>query len=230
MFNLKKIQKRSTEAQAADTLRDAIVSGTIPLGTRLTEVASAELLSVARSTIRAAFNQLAQEGLLVQTPYTGWSVMTLSSNDAWELYTLRSSLEALAARLAASRVKTEGLRGRSHVGISTAFQYLTKACKSQDALGMAKADMAFHRAIVDASGHSRLVAQYSRIQHQISIYIQSSDALVEERSEIYAQHLPLLAAIEAGNEAEAAKAAVQHNEMEGAVLVNHLKSREEIPT
>ncbi|MCX7865321.1 MAG: GntR family transcriptional regulator, partial [Novosphingobium sp.] len=70
-FVLGKVQKRSAEVQAADKLREAIVSGRIPLGARLTEVSSAEQLGVARSTIRTALHQLVQDGLVIQVPYTG---------------------------------------------------------------------------------------------------------------------------------------------------------------
>lgn len=42
------------------------------------------------------------EGLVKQKPYSGWEVASSTSEDAWELYTLRSSLEDLTAQLAAA--------------------------------------------------------------------------------------------------------------------------------
>lgn len=223
ILNVPKVQKRSAEVQAADMLRDAIISGAVPLGTRLTEVNSSEQLGVSRSTIRTAFHQLVQEGLIIQTPYTGWSVMTMSAGDAWELYTLRASLEALAARLATMRVQKEGIDGPTYSAIKNSFEHLSIACLDGDKRTIAKADMALHKTIVEVTGHSRLMDQYARIQHQISIYIQSSDALVSEGGEIISQHLPLIKAIESMDVESAVQAAMQHNESEGAILVEHLK-------
>lgn len=225
-LNVQKVQKRSTEVQAADLLRDAILTGAIPLGTRLTEISSSEQLGVSRSTIRTAFHQLVQEGLIIQTPYTGWSVMTMSAADAWELYTLRASLEALAARLATTRVQEEGIEGPTYSAIRQSFEQLSCACAEGDHRTIAKADMALHKTIVEVTGHLRLIDQYARIQHQISIYIQSSDALVSEDAEIMAQHLPLIEAIESKDIDAASTAAMQHNESEGAILVRHLKNAE----
>ncbi|MDF0731609.1 GntR family transcriptional regulator [Pseudomonas entomophila] len=224
LINIPKVQKRSTEVKAADLLRDAIVSGAIPLGTRLTEISSSEQLGVSRGTVRAAFHQLVQEGLVIQTPYTGWSVMNLSPEDAWELYTLRGSLEALAARLVTLRVQKEGVSGFTFTAISKAVEALKTACLRGDNREIASADMALHKTIIDLTQHSRLIDQYSRIQPQILIYIQSSDALASEGAQIMDQHQPLIEAIEAMDEQAAMNCAMQHNETEGAILVEHLKT------
>ena len=95
-----KIVRRSLEAQAADVLRDRIVSGRIPNGARLTETALATDLGLSRGPVRAALQQLSNEQLVVQRPYAGWEVRRLRRKDIWEISTLRSALEGLAARLA----------------------------------------------------------------------------------------------------------------------------------
>jgi DNA-binding GntR family transcriptional regulator len=95
---LKPIRKRSAEAQATDALRDQILRGGARPGSRLTEIGLSQQLSLSRSTVRTALHQLANEGLVVQEPYTDWQVASLSGADAWELYTLRASLEALDHR------------------------------------------------------------------------------------------------------------------------------------
>lgn len=223
VFNIQKVQRLSAEVQSADTLRNAILSGVIPLGARLTEISASEQLGVSRSTIRTAFHQLVQEGLVIQTPYTGWSVMTLSANDAWELYTLRASLEALAAQLVASRIQHEGIEGLAFGALKTAFEALQQACNGGEKRQIASCDMNLHQTIIDLSNHGRLIDQYSRIKHQISIYIQSSDALVVEGNDIISQHLPLMKAMEEGDSQAAMHAAMLHNQTEGSVLVNYLK-------
>lgn len=223
-FNIQKVQKRSTEMQTADVLRDAIINGNIPLGSRLTETQSAEQLGVSRSTIRTAFHQLVQEGLIIQVPYTGWTVMTLSAHDAWELYTLRSSLEALAARLVAKNIHDGKKAETTRAYLNKAFDSLKAACATGEKSQIAIEDMNLHKAIIILSGHNRLIDQYSRIQHQILIYIQSSDALVAEPAQIIAQHEPLVAALLRGDVKESVKEAIAHNEIEGEILVGHINN------
>ena len=225
-FTIKKVQKRSAEAQAADRLREAIISGDIPLGARLTEILVSEQVGVSRGTIRTAFHQLVQEGLIVQVPYTGWTVMTLSAQDAWELYTLRASLEALASRLVAQRVRDTEAAESIRLELSKAFNELKGACAKGHKSSIALQDMNLHKRIVSLAGHGRLMDQYALIEHQIRIYIQSSDALVKRPDDIIAQHEPIVGTLLQGDEAAAVSAAVAHNEREGAILVQFLGERD----
>ncbi len=124
---LKPIQKRSAEAQATDALRDQILRGGARPGSRLTEIGLSQQLSLSRSTVRTALHQLANEGLVVQEPYTDWQVASLSGADAWELYTLRASLEALGTGLAVGALTQEGEQM-----IVAALDALVRACRTGD--------------------------------------------------------------------------------------------------
>ncbi|MBV8883908.1 MAG: FCD domain-containing protein [Chroococcidiopsidaceae cyanobacterium CP_BM_RX_35] len=61
---------------------------------------------------------------MVQFPYRGCVAAGLSSQDAWELYTLRSTLEGLAARLAAEAITLDKRKL-----LDAALQKLVKAAK-----------------------------------------------------------------------------------------------------
>ncbi len=220
-FTVAKVQRKSTETEAADLLRQAIVRGDVPLGERLTEVALAKQLGVSRTTVRTVLHQLVQEGLVNQFPYVGWSVMTLSPRDAWELYTLRSSLETLAAKLVADRVKNSGMAPIKDV-LDARLADLEQACEEGSQASIAAADMALHRTCVDLSGHGRLRSQYDQIQHQVQIYIRSSDGLIREPALIFEQHKPLVAALLSGDPVAAQAAFATHLGSEGAILESHL--------
>lgn len=220
-FNIPKVQKLSAEVQTAAALRQGILEGEIPPGTRLTEIRMAEQLGVSRATIRTAFHQLAQEGLIDQIPYTGWMVMSLSAHDAWELYTLRSSLEALASRLVASEIRKEGASSTLVPPINNAFRTLKAACGEGSRKQIADADFALHRTIIDLAGHRRLAEQYGQVEQQVRIYIASSDALLDPTS-IVGQHRSIVESLLAGDVERAITAAVEHNEQEGEKLVAYL--------
>jgi DNA-binding GntR family transcriptional regulator len=223
ILNAQKIVKRSAEVQAADSLRLLITDGTIPLGARITETQLSEEMGLSRATIRAALHQLSTEGLTTLVPYTGWTVISLSTRDVWELYTLRLSLERLAAQLVATTLD------KSKVDeLTESDNRLMRACKSGRQDEIAEADFALHKSIISLAGHGRLKWQYEHIENQIRLVIKSSDSLIEDPETIYEQHHPLVDAILRGDAQEAGALAEVHNECEGKKLLHHLQCLEEV--
>jgi DNA-binding GntR family transcriptional regulator len=218
---MKPVVKQSAEVQAADILRSQILTGAIVAGARLTEQQLSDDLAVSRATVRTALHQLSQEGLIIQIPYTGWTVVSLTSIDAWELYTLRASLESLAARFAAISMD-KSKRDALHQSMWT----LLKACQGRDLFLAADADFALHESIVDLANHRRLSEQYRLVGQQIRMYIVSSDAIMPDLKKLALQHQPIVDAVLNGKPLEAAQLAEAHNISEGEVLVAHLKTLE----
>lgn len=208
-------------AQAVDILRHAITQGAIPAGSRITELQLSEHLDLSRATVRAALHQLAKEGLTKLVPYTGWTVVALTSRDAWELYTLRSGFERLAAQLVASN-----LDRHKHKIISSRFAALEKCCARSDAEATAEADFALHKTIIDLSEHERLRTQYEIVERQIRIFIRSSDELVSEGQVLIEQHRPIVQALLAKDVDEAGRLSEEHNLTEGSKLTEYLLSLE----
>jgi DNA-binding GntR family transcriptional regulator len=164
-------------------------------------------------------HQLTLEGLIHQIPYTGWEVASLTGHDAWELYTLRSSLEGLAARLAAER------EPEAKKSVHEAFATLKRTCRTRDSAAISAADFGLHKTIIAVARHGRLLKQYELIERQIQLHIHSSNALIAQSKEIVAQHEPIVEAILAGRSARAARLSEQHNLQEGEKLVAFLDSR-----
>lgn len=160
------INKRSLESQAADLIRDDIVNGQLPPGTRLVETTLAKEYGLSRGTIRIALHQLGTEGLVTQVPYAGWSVKVMTDQDIWELYTLRATLEGLAARLAAQRITAEGAEQ-----LRSSYQILLELCQSDNLMAITRADLRLHKTIIELSGHQRLAMQYQLIENQFLSYI-----------------------------------------------------------
>lgn len=212
-----RIAKMSAEVRATEALRDQIIGGLLPPGSRITETKVSQGMGLSRATIRTALHQLAKEGLLNLVPYTGWTVIELTREDVWELYTLRAAVERLAAQLAAAKADNKAFDC-----VNAAFVRLEREVGKGDSLAIADADFSFHKAIVDAAAHSRLTMQYAVIEQQIKVYIRSSDALVANPAEIIAQHQPMHEAILASDVAEAGRLAEEHNLTEGEKLVQSL--------
>jgi GntR family transcriptional regulator, vanillate catabolism transcriptional regulator len=94
--------KTSHSQRALITLRQRILSGALPGGTRLAEVALAAELGISRTPVRAALSRLAEEALL-ERKGAGFTVRRFDLADVIDAIELRGVLEGMAARLAAER-------------------------------------------------------------------------------------------------------------------------------
>lgn len=222
IVKLRPVSKLSAVAQATESLRNYILSGTVAPGARLKEHQLAEELQVARATLRSSLLQLLNEGIVVQIPYTGWQVMELTPTDVWELWTLRGSLESLATKLAAERM-TPAIES----AIERAHQDLVVACNSGDVAQASNADFALHRTIIESVEHRRLREQYRQVEQQVRFYITSSNELVAGNlPAIVTQHDRLMDALLARDAVRAAEEAWKHNESEGGKLVAAMRRRQ----
>jgi DNA-binding GntR family transcriptional regulator len=180
-----KLSKRRLDGQAADVLREQILSGRFAPGLRLVEAALAERLGVSRGTVRAALSELAHEGLVSQVAYTKWMVPEFSAEDAWELYTLRL--------------------------LADAYGSLDAAVATGRRSAVATADLALHKTIVAITGHRRLIGQYKLLEQQVRHYIATSNADIIDLHELLEQHQPIVKAIATGDAARAERLAREHN-------------------
>src|SRR5579862_7683378 len=98
-----KVDRLSLRERVLQELRDSILTGRIPVGTRLLEDKISKELGVSRGTVREAFRHLQEEGLLTSVSRGSVSVRTLSPREVKEIYAVRAALEGLAAHAVASR-------------------------------------------------------------------------------------------------------------------------------
>ncbi len=213
-----KVDRRPLDRKAADILREQILSGRLPPGHRLVETALASQLEVSRGTLRAALRALAHEELVDQVAYTKWVVPEISDQDAWELYTLRGSLEGLAARLAAQRRTAQSLSA-----LDAAFDRLVKAVEAERHPDVAEADLALHKTIVAITGHRRLIAQYRLLEQQVRRYILLSNALIVDLKQMIAEHEPIVRSIAACETERAERLARDHNAPEAEKAAAQLR-------
>lgn len=218
---LRSVTKQSAESQTTENLRDFILSGAVKPGARLTEFALAEQMGVGRATLRTGLHLLAGEGIVVQIPYTGWQVTELTSDDVWELWTLRGSLESLGAKLAAQSEDPRALES-----VAQAYEALLAACRKGNMKKISERDLMLHRTIIDVTGHSRLQRQYQLVEQQVRLYIATSNANVATGpDDIAEQHRPIAQALLAGDPDRAAHEAWKHNESEGRRLIAWLRRK-----
>ena len=96
---------------------DAIVDRTLLPGQRITQNELAEKLGVSRQPVSHALHLLHRQGLVAESGRRGFEVRALDPSRIRQLYEVRGAIDALAARLAAARAKSDST-GRSHAAES----------------------------------------------------------------------------------------------------------------
>jgi GntR family transcriptional regulator, transcriptional repressor for pyruvate dehydrogenase complex len=215
---------------AVSQLRDQVLSGQWPVGTRLpTETELAQGLEVGRSTVREAVRALVHAGLLETRQGSGTYVRSVTPAPGWEprlrraavleVYEVRQALEVQAARLAAAR--------RTDADIVTLRECLAERqrarARGQDA-SFVESDLAFHRGVV-AAAHNALLAEMfdsleAVLREALSAVVSDSDL---DHSGAHPAHARLAAAIEAGDPAAAEKATRDHLDPTAAALRSLLR-------
>lgn len=148
-----------------NTLREAILRGDLEPGERLMEIALANRLGVSRTPIREAIRKLELEGLVVMIPRRGAQVASITKKDLQDVLEVRSSLEVLATQLACARIDEEQLKA-----LRVALNGFEKALGSSDVSVIARADVAFHDVIFEATCNARLVQILNNLREQMYRY------------------------------------------------------------
>jgi DNA-binding GntR family transcriptional regulator len=88
-------------------IKDLILEGEFKTGDRLVERELAERLNISRTPIREALFRLESQGFVKTVPRKGVIVADISEKEIIEVFTILSSLEVLAAKLAAQKLDDE---------------------------------------------------------------------------------------------------------------------------
>ena len=189
--------------QAYRALVDAISSGVLAPGQRITQEELADRLAVSRQPVLQALRLLKADGLVQDAPGRGLMVAPLAPAGIAQVYAVRGALDALAARLAAERraVLPPALlkAGRA-------------AAKGRDVAAMIDADLAFHRALYAASGNPLIersaAPHWCQIRRAMGAVLQAGAA----RRTVWDEHAAIADAVAAGASEQAAELARRHGD------------------
>lgn len=180
------IKKASTADHVAEALRELIISGQVPQGQPLTEVALAQRLQVSRNTVREAIRALAREGLVTSSPYKGTVVTRLTRADVADIFRVRRAVE-LAGIEALTTAPDEDF-----APIIAAVRALEMAAEQLDWSAMIDADRAFHEHLVGLLHSDRLSRFYDAVSAEMRLCMSIVDRHDESPSSLVAEHTELL--------------------------------------
>lgn len=179
-------------------LEEEILSGELPRGKSLGEIALAKRLGVSRTPIRVALHRLWEDGLVEIQPNKGATVLGINVNDLIDIYKIRERLEGLASSLAAVRISDEGLERLSSL-VETAERDIEK----NDTEHIKDMDTVFHSIIYEASGSRFLSRTLSELHKKIKAYRKRSLGVPGRVEKSAREHREIFEAIKAGNAEEA---------------------------
>jgi GntR family transcriptional regulator of gluconate operon len=189
--------------RVVDHLRRLIIGGKLPAGTHLVESRLSARFDVSRGPVRDALRQLEVEGL-VESRRRGVFVIGVTVDDIEELYSLRQLIEAEAIALCVRRGTGDA---------ATLAQALTRmgdAAEAGDSDAFAEADLDFHTAFYDASGHRRLAALWQQYRPTFAAMLALTNAEDRDLKPTFQDHVQLHRLISAGD-LEGAQALLQEH-------------------
>ncbi len=153
-------QPKTLVEQAYDAMLDAICSGTLAPGERLTQDEVARRLNVSRQPITSALTMLKSQGFVREAGRRGVVVAPLDRKFVKDIYEFRSAVEPLAVSLAIPDLTPGDIeRGKALIA------HGKKMADLNDGQGLIRADMDFHSLIYALSGNG-LIQQTMRLNWQ----------------------------------------------------------------
>jgi len=137
------------------TLRNAIVSGEIAPGAKISEPKLSEQLEVSRGPLREAIRRLEMMHLVSHVPHEGVRVFKPDFSQVLEIYQVREALEGMAAGLAAQHMSTEGI-DELHRLLEVHEQFIRS---NAGEYMQQEGDFDFHYRFIQGSGNQFLINQ-----------------------------------------------------------------------
>jgi DNA-binding GntR family transcriptional regulator len=206
-----KATRQLLREQVKEGLLARILSGTYEPGERLVETRLAKEFGTSQVPVREALRDLEALRFVESEPFRGARVRAVSLEELLEIYPIRSAVEEVAAREAATRLQGD-------VGaIRAELEAMVEASARGDLHEQVLHDVEFHRLIAEASGNSILLDVWLslRVEGRTMVTALRTDISLDE---IASLHEPIVEALAAAEPELAADAMRRHFTVLGHML------------
>ena len=218
---LEPLDREGLVQRVARRLSKAIVSGQLRAGERLSESVIARQLGTSRAPVREAARLLENSGLVTYQPNRGFFVRSFTAAELDNLYEFRIVIELAAVR----RLIREG--GRTVPALCAQIDVLHRVAEpGHDMLTQVEADMQFHRLICDGAGNPRFLATVEQIALETELTIMLIGKLYDDAHRLAETHVPILEAIQAGDETAATDAMFHHLDVARKLVTEQFRKLE----
>jgi DNA-binding GntR family transcriptional regulator len=206
--------------KVGEGLRRAILSGRLEPGQRLIERSLCEMTGVSRTAVREALRSLETEGLVVNVPNRGPMVISISADEAKEIYQVRGILEAQAVELFMKNMTAQDIDQLAKL-VAT----MEKTCKSGRYGEMNVAKERFYEIIFIGCGNRIIHRVLNQIHAQVAVLRNMTMATADRPAAAFAEIQEMFEAIRAKNTKAASRATRRHVEKAAEVALEGLAQR-----
>jgi GntR family transcriptional regulator of vanillate catabolism len=159
----------TSASDVTELLRERILSGDVPSGSRLQQIPLSEALGVSRTPLREALAQLAKEGLLIYEPNRGYAVKAFSTAEISAAFEVRARLEALACGIVARQGASVEVLDRLRECVAEGDRILAKGVLDPvDLIPYRRMNVDFHETIIQTC-ENPFVSSFVRQCHNVPL-------------------------------------------------------------
>lgn len=159
------VQTTLVTDQVYGVIRDAILSGELPVGSRLRVRDMAAMVGTSVMPVREAIRRLEEAGLAERQPHRGAVVKGLTLEELVHVYDVRRLLEVEAARLGAERITAADCKK-----MQAEYDQMRQAIVEEDVPSYLDRDEALLAILYEASGNPVIVQVIRTLWHQCRSY------------------------------------------------------------
>ncbi|MDH6590185.1 phosphonate utilization transcriptional regulator [Variovorax sp. TBS-050B] len=199
------LQSSSLPMLMQEEIERLIMTGELPVGSRINESELAARFNTSRGPVREALRALEEAGLVRNEKNRGVFVREISFEEADEIYELREALEEIVGRRVAVAMDAAAVdRLRAMV------EAMRSAAQAQDVEQYAQLNLQFHDTLLETAGSRKLTETYKRLVKELHLFrmraLDSGGGLRVSADE----HADIVAAIASGDPNVAGAALRQH--------------------
>ena len=204
--NSQNTRSESLSARIASRLRQAILDAELEFGEVLSEDKLAVAFGTSRTPVRGALAALQVQGLIDVRPQSGSFVFTPTRQDLAALCEFRTMLEIQALQLSMEH------KPRDTVALLwEANDAMEQRKQVGDWLGIARADSAYHKAIVQNCGNPYLLESFDLVSTRVdAIRTRITIVLGDIRDRVMSEHTSIIAALDEGRFSRAKSILTSH--------------------
>lgn len=199
------LQSSSLPMVIQEEIERMVMTGELPVGSRVNESELATRFNTSRGPIREALRALEEVGLVRNEKNRGVFVREISFEEADEIYELREALEEVIGRRVALAMKPDAVdRLRAMVDA------MRGAAQVKDVEQYAQLNLQFHDTLLETAASQKLTDTYKRLVKELHLFrmraLDSGGGLEVSSDE----HSAIVEAIASGDPAKAGAALRRH--------------------
>jgi phosphonate utilization transcriptional regulator len=159
------LQSSTLPMLVQEEIERLIMTGELPVGSRVNESELAARFNTSRGPVREALRGLEEAGLVRNEKNRGVFVREISFEEADEIYELREALEEIVGRRVAVAINAGTVQR-----LRSTVDAMHVATQAQDVAQYAQLNLQFHETLLEIAGSRKLSETYRRLVKELHLF------------------------------------------------------------